>query len=508
MLHIKDLTITHQTDLRPLVSDLTLNINPGDKVAIIGEEGTGKSSLLKALIDSHSVANYLIITGQIQKHYSSHVYIPQSLPREIAELTLNDYFFGDIEPNLNYGLLYLYADQLQFDSDRFTSPQTIASLSGGEKLKIQLIKLLAQDSQLILLDEPSNDLDLDTLIWLENFIATSPKTIIFISHDETLLSRTATKIIHLESVKKKTVAQTRVEKARYQAYQDQREAAYQKQLLQAKNDRKEFEKTITRHLRQKSQVRHTLLNTHDATMGRLIAKKMRNVLSREKRFEKMKENLTQVPFHEDTIALFFSDTKPLPPHKTILDLQDIQLNIGKTILVPKLSFQLRAQEKVGIIGTNGIGKSTFLTLLYHQLKGRSDLQLGYMPQNYADLLVSQETPLAFLTKDKGLEERQKALSCLASLQFTRQEVHHAIGELSGGQQAKLLLLKMVLEQANVLLLDEPSRNFSPTSQPQIRKLFADFSGSLICVSHDRNLLKEVCHKVYRLTKTGLVEVDI
>lgn len=507
MLQISHLTIDHQHDLRTLVHNLSITINPGDKVAIIGEEGNGKSSLLKLIMDPKLVQDYLQFDGQITRHYSSHTYIPQSLPREIAELTLNDYFFGDLDEAIDYSLLYLYADQLQFDSDRFTSTQVISSLSGGEKLKIQLIKLLAQDSQILFLDEPSNDLDLDTLIWLENFIRTSPKTILFVSHDEDLLAATATKIIHLESVKKKTLAQTSVKTNDYQTYRDNREQAYQKQVQQARNDRKEFDKAVTKHLRQKSQVRHTLLNTHDATMGRLIAKKMKSVLSREKRYEKMKESLTQVPYHEDAIHLFFTDTPSLPATKVLLNVQDFQLKLGNQVLASHLNLRVKGQEKIGIIGPNGCGKSTLLKQVYTLLSIRKDLSLGYMPQHYADILDDEKSPLDFLLGQADQAYRQKILTHLASLQFTRQEVHHPMKELSGGQRAKILILKMVLEEANFLLLDEPSRNFSPTSQPYIRQLFADYRGGLICVSHDRRFLKEVCQTIYRLTEDGLVEVE-
>ena len=507
MLQISHLTIDHQHDLRTLVHDLSISISPGDKVAIIGEEGNGKSSLLKLIMDPKLVQDYLQFDGQITRHYSSHTYIPQSLPLEIAELTLNDYFFGDFDEPIDYSLLYLYADQLQFDSDRFTSPQVISSLSGGEKLKIQLIKLLAQDSQILFLDEPSNDLDLDTLIWLENFIAQSTKTILFVSHDEDLLATTATKIIHLESVKKKTLAQTSVKTNDYQTYRDNREQAYQKQVQQARNDRKEFDKAMTKHLRQKSQVRDTLLNTHDSTMGRLVAKKMKGVLSREKRYERMKENLTQVPYHEDAIDLFFSDLPSLPATKVVLDVDDFQLRLEEKVLASHLTLRVKGREKIGIIGPNGCGKSSFLKELCTLLSSRKDLSLGYMPQHYADVLDDKMSPLEFLLAEAGQAYRQKILTHLASLQFTRQEVHHPMKDLSGGQRAKILILKMVLEQANFLLLDEPSRNFSPTSQPYIRQLFADYAGGLICVSHDRRFLKEVCQTVYRLTEKGLVEVD-
>ncbi|MDQ8758800.1 ATP-binding cassette domain-containing protein [Streptococcus ruminantium] len=508
LLTTQHLSLDHQKDLRNLVQDLNLIVNPGDKVAIIGEEGNGKSSLLQALMDSSLVAHYLLMTGTIQRNFHSFIYIPQSISQEMAELTLNDYFFEDTDINLDYGLLYLYAEQLQFDSNRFASQQIIASLSGGEKLKIQLIKSLASPAELIFLDEPSNDLDLDTLLWLENYIITSSQAIIFVSHDEDFLAKTATKVIHLESVKKKTLAQTQVRQVDYQNYSRQRQEAYQKQKQQAQNDRKEFDKVMAKHLRQKSQVRDTLLKTHDATLGRLIAKKMKNVLSHEKRYEKMKENLTQVPFHEDTIALFFSDISPLPSRKQLLQYENFKLEIGDQILAKQIHFYLNAQDKIGIIGSNGIGKSTFLNILYQQLSQRPDIILGYMPQHYEDLLDESVSPLTFLSPQGNREQEQIILTHLASLQFTRQEVHHKISELSGGQKAKLLLLKMVLDRANFLLLDEPSRNFSPTSQPYIRQLFTNYSGGLVCVSHDRRFLREVCNKIYRLTEKGLEEIEL
>lgn len=145
--------------------------------------------------------------------------------------------------------------------------------------------------------------------------------------------------------------------------------------------------------------------------------------------------------------------------------------------------------------------------IYSLLSSRKDLSLGYMPQHYDDILDDKMSPLEFLLGKADQAYRQKILTHLASLQFTRQEVHHPMKDLSGGQRAKILILKMVLEQANFLLLDEPSRNFSPTSQPYIRQLFADYTGGLICVSHDRRFLKEVCQTVYQLTEDGLVEVD-
>ena len=234
MLQIRHLTITHLKDFKNMVSDLSLTVNTGDKIALIGEEGNGKSTLLKLLMNDALVSDYVSYSGGIQKSYSHYAYLPQTLPENERKLSLNDYFFGDLDIDLDYSKLYRFAQELHFDSERFTSQQTIATLSGGELLKIQLLKILSTDWDLLFLDEPSNDLDLDTLIWLENFLQNTPRTVIFVSHDESLLSHAATKIVHLELVKKKQEARTTVRNLDYENYSQQRQTSFEKQTKDAK----------------------------------------------------------------------------------------------------------------------------------------------------------------------------------------------------------------------------------------------------------------------------------
>ena len=503
MLQIRHLTITHLKDFKNMVNDLSLTVNAGDKVGIIGEEGNGKSTLLKLLMNDALVSDYISYSGGIQKSYSHYAYLPQTLPENERKLSLNDYFFGDLDIDLDYSKLYRFAQELHFDSERFTSQQTIATLSGGELLKIQLLKILSTDWDLLFLDEPSNDLDLDTLIWLENFLQNTPRTVIFVSHDESLLSHVATKIIHLELIKKKQEARTTVRNLDYENYSQQRQTSFEKQTKDAKKEREEYQKAMAKHQRVKQSVEHVLRHTYDSTAGRLLAKKMKNILSQEKRFNREATKMTELPTQADAIILEFPAISPLPSTKRVLTIQQMCLKIEEHILVRNINFELLGQEKIGIIGKNGVGKSTFLKELRHLLKEKRGITLGYMPQNYHDILNEADSPIDFLTSTGEAIEREKILTHLASLQFTRNEVHHPISQLSGGQKAKLLLLKMVLDQANVLLLDEPTRNFSPTSQPQIRKLFTDYSGAIITVSHDRTFLKEVCQKVYRLNETGI-----
>lgn len=505
MIKINHLTITQNKDLRDLVSDLNINIQDGEKVAIIGEEGNGKSTLLRTLMGER-LADFTI-RGEIQSDLQSLAYIPQHLPEKLKKKSLQDYFFLE-STDLDYSILYRLAEELHFDSDRFASNQEIGNLSGGEALKIQLIHELAKPFEILFLDEPSNDLDLETVNWLKGQIQKTRQTVIFISHDEDFLSQTADTIIHLRLVKHRKEAETLVEHLDYDRYSDQRKANFARQSQQAANDQRAYDKTMEKHRRVKQNVENALRNTKNDVAGRLLAKKMKNVLSQEKRYEKAAQSMTQKPLEEEQIQLFFSDIEPLAASKIIVRLENETLSIGQRVLAQGLQLTVRGQDKIGIIGPNGVGKSTLLAKLHQLLSGKREISLGFMPQDYQETLQLDLSPVEFLSQTGHKEEIQKIQSHLASLNFSYPEMHHQIHSLSGGQQGKLLLLNLVLRKPNFLLLDEPTRNFSPTSQPEIRKLFANYSGGLVTVSHDRRFLNEVCTSIYNLTEHGLEVVDL
>ena len=505
MININHLTITQNKDLRDLVSDLNINIQDREKVAIIGEEGNGKSTLLRTLM-GEKLADFSI-RGEIQSDLQSLAYIPQHLPEILKNRTLHDYFFLD-STELDYSILYRLAEELHFDSDRFASDQEIGSLSGGEALKIQLIHELAKPFEILFLDEPSNDLDIEMVDWLKKQIHKTRQTVIFISHDEDFLSQTADTIIHLRLIKHRKEAETLVEHLDYDSYSDQRKANFARQSQQAANDQRAYDKTMEKHRRVKQNVVTALRATKDSTAGRLLAKKMKNVLSQEKRYEKAAQSMTQKPLEEEQIQLFFSDIEPLAASKVLVRLENETLSIGQRILSQGLQLTVRGQDKIGIIGPNGVGKSTLLAKLHQLLSGKREISLGFMPQDYQETLQLNLSPVEFLSQTGHKEEIQKIQSHLASLNFSYPEMHHQIHSLSGGQQGKLLLLNLVLRKPNFLLLDEPTRNFSPTSQPKIRKLFANYSGGLVTVSHDRRFLKEVCTSIYSLTEHDLEVVDL
>lgn len=174
-----------------------------------------------------------------------------------------------------------------------------------------------------------------------------------------------------------------------------------------------------------------------------------------------------------------------------------------TVLVDSLSFTLNDGERLALIGEEGNGKSTLLHLIRNTLEKRSDLRVFYMPQDAGDLLDFSLSPVELLSPSGKKEERSRAGILLGSMKFTADEMNHPSAGLSGGQKAKLMSLMMAESGANVLLLDEPTRNLSPLSGPVIRELLAEYPGCIITVSHDRRLIQEVCTRTVTLTPEGV-----
>lgn len=178
------------------------------------------------------------------------------------------------------------------------------------------------------------------------------------------------------------------------------------------------------------------------------------------------------------------------------------------MLAENLRLFVRGPEHICIIGKNGAGKTTLLREIARELLGREDIKAAYMPQDYNELLNPAQTPVEFLAKTGEKEEHTRIKTYLGSMKYTPEEFAHPVGELSGGQRAKLFFLKMILDGANVLVLDEPTRNFSPLSGPVIRGLLGDFPGAVISISHDRKYIRESCGRVLELTGQGLSEYDL
>lgn len=211
---------------------------------------------------------------------------------------------------------------------------------------------------------------------------------------------------------------------------------------------------------------------------------------------------------EQEEAIFFKlgdKNAYIPTGKTVIEyeLSKLMTPEGERILAEGIYLKIKGSEKICIIGANGAGKTTLLKKIAEELMNRNDIKAEYMPQNYEDLLELSVTPVDYLDKTGDKEERTRIRTYLGSLKYTPDEMEHPIRELSGGQKAKVLLLRVSLSGANVLILDEPTRNFSPLSGPVIRKMLREFPGAVISISHDRKYIEDMCDKIYQLNPNGL-----
>ncbi len=512
MLQIKNLNLTHKKDLKTILENFSCTFNDGQKAVIIGEEGNGKSTLLRWIFDPELVEDYCEAVGERIILGQSMGYLPQELPAGDRGKTVWEFFMEDGGfPDRSPGELGRLAREFGVSPDFFYREQTVGTLSGGEKVKAQIMRILLSDPHVLLLDEPSNDIDLETLEWLEKLILKWTGIVIFISHDETLIERTANMVIHMEQIRRKTKSRYTVAAMPYEQYQKERFNQFERQARMAENDRREKKIRDEKYRRICQSVDHAqnAVSRQDPFTARLLKKKMHAVKSMGRRFAREDENMTAMPEEETAIFFKLGDrTCQIPAGKTVIRCEYDRLTAGdhSRVLAEHIRLLVRGPEKIGIVGKNGAGKTTLLRRIADELLGRTDIRAEYMPQDYEEQLDLSMTPVDFLARSGDREERTRIRTYLGALKYTADEMDHRISRLSGGQKAKLLLLKMSLSEANVLILDEPTRNFSPLSGPVIRQMLREFPGAVISISHDRKYLQEVCQKVYRLTEEGLEAV--
>ena len=502
MLQLNHITIHHRKDDRTLVRDFSFTPREGEKTAFIGEEGNGKSTLLALIHDPSLIESYADVTGSVSRGGCVTGYLPQQLPAEYAAMTFWEFLYSaDAPDDLPIPLVNRLTDEFGL-SDRITNDEIpLGKMSGGEKIKVQLLKILSREPDVLLLDEPSNDLDLETLVWLEEFIRETPKTVLYISHDEVLLENTAECIVHIEQIMRRTEPKVTVSRTGYAEYIERRTGMLEKSEVIANKEKAELDKKMERYRKIYDRVRVAQRNVSKQErdgVGRLLKKKMHSVKSMGRRFEKEKENLAKKIDSEEAIMIDFPEIH-VPHGKVILDLDLPVLYAGGNenpppdaeILAENIRFTLYGGDKLVITGRNGCGKTTLIREIARQLLPRTDLRTVYMPQHYEDEMPQEKTPVEYLSETGDRSEDIRHRTYLGSIKFTAAEMEHPIASLSGGQRAKLYFLKMILSGADTLLLDEPTRNLSPMSNPVIRRILQNYGGTVIAVSHDRKFIDEV-----------------
>ena len=496
MLEISNLTI--KINERYLIKNLNIILNKNDKLAIIGEEGNGKSTLLKCIL---GICDYANVSGNINVK-GKIGYLKQSLSDEDLKLKVYDYLFIDENDYYNkINNFYKYLNVINLNDDILN--QKMSTLSGGEKVKVSILKLLLEENDILFLDEPTNDLDIETLTWLEDFINNTDKPIMYVSHDETLLSNTANMILHIEQIKKKQECKHTLLKIDYDTYVNDRLRMIDKQTSVARNEKREFDKKEEKLRRIMEKVEHSQssISRKDPHGAKMLKKKMHSLKLQEKKLDETE--LTQVPDVEESINLYFEKVN-IPTNKVILDFNLDELKVDNKILSKNIKLNIIGSPHICIIGKNGVGKSTLIKLIYNELKNRDDIKVGYMPQNYDDILEKYDNVLDFVCQSGKKEDITWARMLLGNIKFTKEEMTGKLKDLSNGSKAKLFLIKLELDKCDILILDEPTRNVSPLSNPVIRDVLKNYTGCIISIFHDRKFINEVVDTLYELTENGLI----
>lgn len=506
MLVIKNLELYMKKDLRLLLRDFNFSLNPGDKVALIGEEGNGKSTLLKCIFDPHLIEDYVEIKGEINKNDEIIGYLPQRISEKIIDITVSEFIF-EKTLDVDYKYLYELIRDLSIEEELIYSDVSLGNLSGGEKIKIQLLKIMLDNPTLLLLDEPSNDLDMDSILALEQFIINSRLPIMFVSHDEVLLEKCANTIIHIEQLMKKSEPKYTISRKSYGDYiktryiqieNTERIANKEKEIIDEKKER--YRRIYEKVERAQREVSRQL-----PSVGKNLKDKMHTIKSMGRRFEKEEENLTKKPDYEESISIKFDTDEILPNGKKVLEFSLDKLTIDDKVLSENINLEITGPKKICVVGKNGIGKTTLIRKIMENIK--KDVSFFYMSQNYLETMNNSITPVEYLKKDETKDENTRVRTYLGSLKFTKEEMDRKISELSGGQVAKLFFSNMISGEFQVLVLDEPTRNLSPLSGPEVRNALKNFTGCIISVSHDRKYLEEVCDDLYLLNSDGLINID-
>ncbi len=507
MLVLKNVTIQTLKG-RTLLLDCSFSINKNDRLAIIGEEGNGKSTLCKLIAGVDEIRRDFIVSGNLITDHQRIGYLPQSLSDKQNQ---SDVLRFLIDPNFpDYTVLVQFEKQLkkfnmEFNEEDYQRP--LSSFSGGEKIKIQLAKLLIEEPTVMILDEPTNDLDIDTLRWMETFILNSSIPLIYVSHDSVLLAKTANRILHLEQTERKQKPLWTLESIGFKEYLAKRSFLLDRQGNLARKQKSEYDAQMEkwRQIYQKVEHRQNTISRQDPHGGQLLKKKMKNVKAVKNRIDKVER--IKKPDPEEAVNIFFDAKESIPPRKMIFDDQLDTLFVNDRLLSINLNLQIFGPARIGIIGPNGCGKSTYLKYVDQKMTARG-ISHYTMQQEYSELLNLSKSAVEFLVKDGTKEERSEIMTHLGNLKFTEEEMMMPMESLSLGQRAKVILVDMVRSPVDCLILDEPTRNLSPLTMPVVESMFKQFHGAILAVSHDRQFLNYVCDDYFLFTSEGLRSIDV
>ncbi|WP_406546066.1 ribosomal protection-like ABC-F family protein [Succinimonas sp.] len=506
MLNINNIEIMRGTKV--LLSEASACVFPKHRAGLVGRNGCGKSTL------------FALITGELQPD-KGEISVPKdwtiaTVAQEtpgLNETALNyvldgDRHYRDLEKEIQKATetndgMRLAALQEQFEvaggytinsragslllglgfsAEDFSRP--VKDFSGGWRMRLNLAQALLCPSDLLLLDEPTNHLDLDTVMWLEDWLKGYQGTLIIISHDRDFLDNICTEIIHMDNQKLVTYggnySQFETERAQKIALET---AMYEKQQKKLKHMQSFVEKF------------------------RYKATKAKQAQSRLKAIEKMEKIV--VAQADSPFSFSFAQGDTLPD--TLVRMEHVEAGYGETVILSDIKLNLRPGSRIGLLGRNGVGKSTFIKTLAGEIPPLSGtlsiskgVQIGYFAQHQLDYLDTTGTPLSLLTRLAPDKKELELRSFLGGFGFSGDKALEQVKSFSGGEKSRLALALIVWQKPNLLLLDEPTNHLDLQMREAIVIALSDFEGALMVVSHDRHLLRTTTDEFY-LASEGRVQ---
>lgn len=506
---------------RQVLSHVSLTVEDHDRIGLVGVNGCGKSTLLRILTGQELPDHLLEGDSEIAKSAKTSIgYLEQmgGLDRESTVWAEMRSVFrplldtqerlhqleeqmqsGDMSAAEEYHRLQTWFednDGYQIDVKirtvlngmgfgQETYDRVISGFSGGEKTRLAIARLLLEAPNLLILDEPTNHLDFKTVMWLEDYLKDYKGALLLVSHDRYFLDRLCTSICEIE---RGTLTRY---KGNYTTFTQLKEAAVARQWKEYEMQQKEIAKLedyVARNLTRASTAK--------------------SAQSRVKQLEKMERIEKPVSAQKQARVQF---TYEIEPPQEVLKVQNIDISVGegaaRKTLLPELSFEVRRGEKWGIIGDNGIGKSTLLKILQnklpHQGKVRwtSNIKISYFEQESTNLHPAKSVMQEIHDRVPSWTDLE-VRKLLGQVRLTGENVFKPVGVLSGGERAKVCFAVMMLEHGNVLILDEPTNHLDIAMKEVIEEAMQSFTGTLLFVSHDRYLLDKVADHILELKADG------
>jgi ATP-binding cassette subfamily F protein 3 len=499
---------------RTLFSDITFNINEKDRIALMGKNGAGKSTLLKILAGKDKPTR-----GKVSAPQNAAIaYLPQHLltednctlfeeaskafvaivamKKEMEELnhqleTRTDYesdeYMKIIEKVSELGEKFYSIEDTNVDADvektllglgflREDFTRLTSEFSGGWRMRIELAKILLQKPDLILLDEPTNHMDIESIQWLEDFLVNNAKAVIVISHDKAFVDNITNRTIEVTMGR---IYDYKVPYTQYLQLRKERREQQQKQLVEQQREIADIQGFIDR-----------FKGTYSKTL---------QVQSRVKMLEKIK------PIEVDEVDTSHLNLK-FPPaprsgnYPVIVD--GLTKKYGDHVVFKDASMSIERGERVAFVGKNGEGKSTMIKAIMGEIEFEGKLQLGhnamigYFAQNQASLLDEEETVFKTIDSIAFGDVRTKIKDILGAFMFSGDSIDKKVKVLSGGEKTRLAMIKLLLQPVNLLILDEPTNHLDIKTKDILKEALKAFDGTLILVSHDRDFLDGLANKVF------------